>query len=130
MEFDHIGIACNDIKEMKQYMYQLYDVVNESEELYDELQEANLCMISLKDGTRIELVSGKTVEKLVKKRHFLYHTCYSVKNIDKKIEDFERLGARIVSEPKPAKLFSGNRVAFLMTSLGLVELLESEEVDA
>lgn len=126
MKFHHIGIACNDIEEMKQYLRQLFEVENESETLFDELQEANLCMVTLKDGIQIELVSGKVVETIVKKRQFLYHICYTTNNLEGKIEEFKALGAMIVSEPKQAILFGGRRVSFLMTALGLVELLESE----
>ncbi len=126
MIFHHIGIACADIEEMKQYIEYLYGTAHVSDKVYDELQEAELCMVTLKDGTKVELVSGKPVEKLVKKRQFLYHICYSTEDIDKKIEEFESMGAKMVSEPKPAVLFHGRKVAFLMTRLGLTELLEEK----
>lgn len=127
MKFHHIGIACDDIEKMKQYLHQIYVVAEVSRTIFDELQQAELCIIKLKDGTRIELVSGIVVEKLVKKRQFLYHICYTENDIEKKMQELEAFGARIVSEPKSAKLFGGRRVAFMMTKLGLVELLESGE---
>ena len=127
MKFHHIGIACADILSTKKYLYELFNVIEESEEIFDELQNASLCMITLNDGTKVELVSGEVVEKLVKRKHFLYHICYATCNIEKKIEDFIYLDAKVVSELKSAKLFGGNRVVFLMTKLGMIELLETEE---
>lgn len=126
MRLHHIGIACADIDQMKQYMEQLYDVVKISDKIYDNLQETELCMITLNDGTQVELVNGKPVEKLVKKRQFLYHICYSTNDIEKKIEEMESMGAKMISEPKEAVLFGEKKVAFLMTQMGLVELLEEE----
>lgn len=126
MELHHIGIACDNIKNTKEYLHRLFDVTEESEEIFDDQQNAYLCMVKLYDGTNLELVSGKIVEKLVKKRHFLYHTCFQTEDIEKKIEEFENLGAKLISEPKPAKLFHGRKVAFLMTQFGLLELLDSQ----
>ena len=36
-------------------------------------------------------------------------------------------GGVLVSEPKPAVLFGGRRVAFLYTRIGLIELLEEND---
>ncbi|MCI8977986.1 MAG: hypothetical protein HFI99_13300 [Lachnospiraceae bacterium] len=41
-----------------------------------------------------------------------------------KISEFKNCGAKVVSQPKPTKLFNGRRAAFLLTKLGLVELLK------
>ena len=127
MEFHHVGIACSDIEQMKQYMNQLYDIIDISETIYDRQQEAELCMMTLRGGMQIELVSGKIVDKMVKKRQFLYHTCYRTKNVRKKVQEFEQLGAKLISKPKAAVLFGMKKVVFLMTKLGLVELLEDTE---
>jgi methylmalonyl-CoA/ethylmalonyl-CoA epimerase len=54
--------------------------------------------------------------------------CYEVPRIDTALEAIRgTVGApRCVSEPKPAVLFDGRRVAFyLMSGCGLVELLEA-----
>lgn len=107
MGFHHIGIACADIASMKLYMEKLFDISETGEEIFDGQQDANLCMVTLRDGTKIELVSGKVVEKLVKKHHFLYHICYHTENIWEQIKELEDLGAKVISEPKPAILFGG-----------------------
>lgn len=126
MEFHHIGIACKDIEKTKKYMIKLFDVKEISDTVYDELQEAHLCMLKLKDGTHIELISGRPTERLVKKGQFLYHTCYSTKNINKKIHEFEEAGATIIKGATPAILFNNRKVAFIYTELGILELIEAE----
>ena len=72
----------------------------------------------------IGIAAEKMEEKRVKKRQFLYHTCYETENLEEAIQAFEERDARLVSEPKEAVLFGMRRVAFLMTDMGLVELLE------
>jgi methylmalonyl-CoA/ethylmalonyl-CoA epimerase len=58
----------------------------------------------------------------------VYHLCYEVPQLDTALEAIRgTIGTpRCVSEPKPAVLFDGRRVAFyLMSGCGLVELLEA-----
>ena len=127
MKFHHIGIACTDISYMMQYLKNLYGVSSILEKIFDERKGAELCMVILEDGTRIELVSGEIVEELVRSKNYQYHICYSTENMEEKISEFENYGAKVVSQPYPTKLFNGKRAAFLLTKLGLVELLEERE---
>ncbi len=124
MKFHHIGIATNDIEKMISKLKEFFEIKNISEIVYDSNQDANLCMITLNDGIKIELINGKVVENILKKRQYLYHTCYEVNDIDKTINDLLKDGAFLVSEPKEAKLFNNKKVAFLMWDLGLIELVE------
>lgn len=124
MKFHHIGIATENIESLIEYLKQILNIKDISETVYDKNQEANLCMLTLEDGTKLELVSGKVVEKIVKKRQFLYHTCYETNDINKEIEKLQKLDSFLVSEPKEAILFKNKKVAFLMTNIGLVELVE------
>ena len=124
MKFHHIGIATEDINKTIKYIKELMSVINISDIIYDELQDASLCMITLEDNTKIELISGKVVENVLKKRQFLYHTCYSVSNIEETINKLISMGALQVNDIKPAILFNNKKVVFLMTELGLIELVE------
>ncbi|MCI8853031.1 MAG: VOC family protein [Lachnospiraceae bacterium] len=126
MIFHHIGIASADMGEALAYVRALFPVREVSETVYDEKQDASLCMVTLEDGSRMELITGPVVAGRVKKRQFLYHTCYETADLEESIRHFEEQGALVVSEPKEAVLFSMRRVAFLMTELGLLELLEQE----
>ena len=125
MKFHHIGIATENIEDTIKYLKELFTIKEISETVYDKNQDANLCMIILEDGTNLELVSGNVVEKIVKKRQFLYHTCYETEYINKEIEKLQKLDGFLVSEPKEAILFKNKKVAFLMTNLGLMELVEA-----
>jgi methylmalonyl-CoA/ethylmalonyl-CoA epimerase len=124
MKFDHIGIACEDINTLLNKLKKFMNIINISDIIYDELQDANLCMITLEDHTSIELISGNMVSNIVNKRQYLYHTCYKVNNIEEMINNLVNEGAMQISEIKPAKLFNGKRVVFLMWDLGLIELVE------
>lgn len=104
MKFHHIGIACTDISYMMQYLKKLYGVSSILEKIFDERKGAELCMVILEDGTRIELVSGEIVEELVRSKNYQYHICYSTENMEEKISEFENYGAKVVSQPYPTKL--------------------------
>lgn len=124
LRFHHIGLATENIDESIEEMKNYFDIMDISDSVYDEKQDATLCMVTISDGTKIELISGNQVAKLVKKRQFLYHICYETDDIELQIKRFEELGSMVVSEPKEAILFGMKRVAFLMTNMGLVELVE------
>ena len=71
----------------------------------------------------VEFIAGDQVANLGKGVSY-YHLCYTVEKLDEAILDFEDKGAVVVSTPKPAILFDGKRVAFLLIRSGLIELLE------
>ena len=52
--------------------------------------------------------------------------CYQTKDIEKTAERLVSDGAVQISEIQPAVLFEGRKVCFLMTEIGLIELLEGE----
>lgn len=121
----HIGIATEDISEMSSQLLAI-GAKQISEIIYDEKQKAYLCMFML-DGGRIELVSGEQVSSRVKRKQYLYHTCYEVENIENVCDFLKKTDSvKVVEELKPAILFNNRRVAFFMTKLGLIELLEKD----
>jgi FkbH-like protein len=123
-KFHHLGFACRDIKEGIAHINKHYHVVKVSDIIFDDIQDANVCLIETENGINIELVSGNQVKTLLNQGVNLYHVCYEVPDLFKAIEEFQNEGALLVSEPKPAKLFDNRLVAFLNTPLGLLELLE------
>ena len=123
MDFHHVGIACKDIKETLAFIEKHYNVKNISDEIFDEKQNATLCMVDMHDGYRIELITGEVVKGYLKRRQNLYHTCYEVDNIEEALAEL-RGDCVALSEPKEAILFGGKRVVFLMSPVGLIELLE------
>ena len=126
MKFHHIGIACKDIPEMIEKIKKYMVVKEISETVYDANQEATLCMLKLEDNTNIELITGNIVSNIVKKHQYLYHTCWSVDNIDKTIEELISDGAFLLRKAKEAILFENRKVAFLMWDLGMIELVEED----
>ncbi len=127
MTFHHIGIATNDIEQLKEKLCNYLKIMEISETVYDKNQDAFLCMLTLENNVKMELISGHVVEGIIKKRQYLYHTCYSVKNINETITKLQEDGAFLVSPAKEAILFDNKKVAFLMWDLGLIELLEESD---
>lgn len=128
LKIHHVGIACKNIEKAVKEFKKMYNVIEVSEIIYDELQHANLCMLKTDTGLDVEFISGEQVANLLKAKITYYHICYSVENIESAIKHFEENGALMISGPKPAKLFEGKSVAFLMTKLGLIELVEENDI--
>ncbi len=127
IKFHHNGFACQNIEEGIQYVKEIYDVTHISEIVFDEYQDASVCLIEANNNIHIELVAGKQVESLLNKGISLYHVCYEVSDFFLTMAKFIAKGASVVSEPKPAPLFNNRLVMFLNTHLGLVELLEERQ---
>ena len=123
MKIHHIGIVCKNIEKSVADYKKYFNVVEESITVYDAQQKANLCMLKTDTGLDVEFISGEQVAHMAKGITY-YHVCYLVENLEEAINDFLNNGAVIVSEPKPAILFGGKRVAFLLIRSGLIELLE------
>ena len=126
LKFNHIGIACENISEVIVFLESTFNIVSKSKIIYHENHGVDACLLTNDDGTNIELVSGKNIESFVKKKQFLYHSCWEVNNIDTAIKIFCDNDAVLISEPKESLLFNNRKVAFLYTSVGILELLESE----
>ena len=128
LKIHHVGIVCKNIEKAVNNYKKLYNVEAVSEIVHDELQNADLCILKTQTGLNVEFISGSQVTNLLKAKITYYHLCYSVANLEEAISYFENNGSVMVSAPKPAILFGGKRVAFLMTQTGLIELVEVEEI--
>ena len=128
MKFHHLGIATEDIDlELRKWKKVFSGVSGELsiERCSDPLQEVELCPFEL-GSLKVELVSGEKVKNFLKRGAKIYHVCFEVDNLERKIEDLIDIGCILVNSPKPALLFEGRRVAFLITPMGfLIELLEA-----
>jgi methylmalonyl-CoA/ethylmalonyl-CoA epimerase len=127
MQLHHIGVACRDIGEEIAQLSRVHDIVSQTPVVSDPEQNAQVVMLTLSDGTRIELVAGPQVETLVKKNIGLYHLCFEVPDIALEIDRLVGEGARLIAPPKPAVLFEGRTVAFLYVAYGMIELLSQKQ---
>ena len=128
MKLHHVGLACNDIPESVAQLRKLYAVASVSDAIYDENQNATVCLVETENGVNIELVAGERVESLLKRGISYYHLCDEVPQIQDKIESMRLEGAMLISDQQPAALFGGRCVAFLATGAGLIQLLEEENI--
>jgi len=124
IRFHHNGFACHPIEAGIRHVRDLYDVTHISEILFDQHQDASVCLIEANTDIHIDLVSGPQVESLLRKGIGLYHVCYEVSDLFLVMEKFITNGATVISEPKLAPLFNDRLVTFLDTQVGIFELLE------
>ena len=133
MKLHHIGIVSKDLKKSIQHHGSLFNLHPITKIVEDPIQKVSVVMLSSpeKTGVPIELVSPLSeespVSNLLKKDVHLYHICYSVENIESALKKARKKGATIISEPSPAKLYPGRRIAFIYTPDNyIVEFLEEK----
>ena len=126
MQLHHIGVACRDIEEGVDQLSRIHDVISQTPVVNDPEQDAQLVLLTLADGTRIELVAGRQVETMLKRNIGLYHLCFEVEDIQAEIDRLVGEGAKLIVPPKPAVLFDGRTVAFLSAGYGMIELLSKK----
>jgi methylmalonyl-CoA/ethylmalonyl-CoA epimerase len=126
MKFHHIGVACKNIEEEIASISKIHTTVNQSAIVFDKEQDAQLVLLTLADGTNMELISGRQVDTLLKKNITYYHLCFEVEDVYFEIRRLVNEGAFLISMPKHAVLFDNRLVAFLQVSYGMIELLNSK----
>ncbi len=124
MKLHHIGIASNDLNNVKKFIQGSFSVIKEDGPIWDPNLKANLMFFQVKDGASLEIVSGPIVQTLLKKNINLYHICYEVEDLKKTLSNLRSQGASLIKKPTPAILFNNRLVTFIHTPMGLIELLE------
>ncbi|MGL1934869.1 MAG: VOC family protein [Fibrobacterales bacterium] len=104
-----------------------------SEPVHDNLQQVKLQMASLdNEHAHIEIITPfitnhKLIELVQRQNDYMYHSCFTVENMNVLIEEFSNRNIRAfqISPPKPAILFSNKHVSFYaIEGLGLVEFID------
>jgi methylmalonyl-CoA/ethylmalonyl-CoA epimerase len=129
--FHHLGLAARRQDSARRFAEALGYEVGPS--VVDPIQNVELTMCRHARMPALEIVTptktpGPLGQLLKASTELVYHLCYEVPRLDSALEAIRgTVGTpRCVSEPKPAVLFDGRRVAFyLMSGCGLVELLEA-----
>lgn len=121
----HVGIAVKDMEKASRFILDTHAITHDSGIVHDPLLKAHLRLFTVEDGFHLELVEGEAVSAVLKKGMTYYHNCYEVKNLDDALKNLKNLNCLTVIPPTPAVLFDGRKVAFVLSPLGLIELLET-----
>jgi methylmalonyl-CoA/ethylmalonyl-CoA epimerase len=127
MRFHHVAMAATDIEDALFALSSQGPVRLLTDAVSDPEQGVRLQLVDV-GGLQTELVQDEgdgPVAGWLNRGCKLYHICYEVDDLNRAVEEARLNGAVVVSYPKPALLFSGRRVAFVMDRVrGLVEFLE------
>ena len=126
MKFHHIGIATDNYNNAEKFITSTHKVLNRKGPIFDENLNATLSIFNLEEGLSLELVEGIAVQGILKKRINIYHFCYEFEDINLKLKTFNEFGGKTILEPTPAKIFDNRLVAFVLTPLGIIELLSTK----
>lgn len=124
MRFHHIAVAVSDIEHAFKALFAEAPTRPLTHMTFDSEQRAYLRLLDV-GGLAMELVQGGPVADWLRRGCKLYHICFEVDDLDQTLEEAKAADCVLVSPAKPAVLFDGRRVAFVMDRvLGLVEYLE------
>jgi len=127
VRFHHTGMVTKNIKEAYTDLCGHASVEPMSDVVYDPEQHVRLQLLDV-GGLALELVEDDgdgPAASWIKRGCKLYHVCFEVADLDGHLDSLLRRGCIVVSSPKPAALFFGRRVAFVMDpTVGLLEFLE------
>nr|VFK17519.1 MAG: hypothetical protein BECKLPF1236B_GA0070989_111810 [Candidatus Kentron sp. LPFa] len=65
LTFHHNGFACQSIEAGIEYVKTIHDVTHVSDIVFDEQQDASVCLIETDNNVQIELVTGNRVASLL-----------------------------------------------------------------
>lgn len=134
MEFHHFGLAVRQPEDAFKVLTALG--YNAGCIVFDPLQRVNLAMCQHPQMPDVEVISpndaASPIDRVLRRNGpSVYHVCYTTPQIDAALAAIEREGFNVIliSEPKPAILFAGRKVAFLsVDGFGLIELLEDDNL--
>ena len=124
MKLHDIGLACRDIAETKALLRKTHAIIHDSGNVFDDEQDATVCLLQTEEKPYIELVSGKRVKDIVKRGISFYHLGYEVSNIDNAVKKLELAGGVVITGQKSARLFNLRKAVFIYLPYGLIELIE------
>ncbi len=131
MKLHHVGIVVDDIESGIQRYKSMFAFVPITEIVTDPVQKVSVVLLSDPEAGSIpvELIAPLTddspVSQILKGNMRLYHLCFLVDDIEEALKNLRSNGAIIISNPVPADLFEGKRIAFVYSpDKYVVELLE------
>lgn len=129
MKLDHLGLAVKDIREASRFYSKSMGWKERSVIFLDPIQKVNVLFMADENGFVYELLEptdkDSPVSRFLEKRISLYHLCYAVENLEKKLEELTTKGFYLISEPSKATAFGGRNIAFLINRDNLIiELVE------
>jgi len=129
MKLDHLGMAVKDIHKASRFYKNSLGWKEKSELYEDPIQKVKVLFMADENGFVYELLEptdkDSPVSRFLEKRISLYHLCYSVENLEKKIKKLTNKGFYLISGPTEAIAFERRNIAFLINRDNLIiELVE------
>src|SRR3989304_10298891 len=104
IEFEHIGVAVNDIKECLDIFGSLFEI-REITGIYDDtFQNVRISFVNL-SGAKLELIEplnkekNSPVDSIIKKNMSYYHLCFSTRHFSETISKLLQKGAIELTKP-------------------------------
>jgi hypothetical protein len=127
MEIDHIGFLTDDLELAVSNFFHLgFELVKD---VNDPVQGLEIAFLK-KDSLLLEIIKPekKSLIKediLEKYKNKFYHMSLKVKDIDETINSLkQKMVLVVVTNKIPAKAFNNKNIQFILTNIGMIELIE------
>lgn len=130
LNFHHIGIFVENLEEGQEILKNLIPIKIITPSVSDNILKVRVQFCIDTSNIRYELVSpfgenNPVVGILKSGKNILNHVAYVVKNVNKEMIRLRKQGCLPLDEPKPAIIFNGKKVVFLLTPMRfIIELIE------
>ena len=113
----HVGLLTRSLDETRQAYLSDFGAAADGEPVLIGTQKVRVALLSLADGTRLELVepqeSGSTLDRLASGGKCFYHLGFEVENLDAEVEAYRAKGYHALAAFR-SELFEGRRCQFLL----------------
>jgi methylmalonyl-CoA/ethylmalonyl-CoA epimerase len=128
----HVGFVVPSIADVAEEFAMFMSASWDGKIFHDPLQRVRVAFFKAADARNpvFELVEPadevSPVSNFLKKPVGLHHVCYEIDDLESVLQEAQRLGFVIVSDPAPAVAFGGRRIAWVSKSRLVIEFLERQ----
>jgi len=131
MIIDHIGIVVKSLEKGIEQWTTVFGYKQMTEIVLNTRQKVKVVFMKKKGSILIKLVEpvDKTspAYNMALKGGGLHHLGFKCDNLDTEINNLQKHGLRVITEPQPGEAFNNNMIAFLFAKHGLnIELIDTD----
>ena len=132
MVIDHIGIAVKSITLGVVHWEQLFGYRQSTKVTTNKKQKVNIAFLKKEGSIDIKLIEpideSSPIYKFSKRGGGLHHICFKCHDVEKKVEELQSLGTRVIAKAQPGEAFENENIAFLFLGNGLkIELIDTDK---
>ena len=130
MVIDHIGIVVNRLEKGIEHWQSVFGYKQMTEIVINTRQKVRVVFLYKIHSVDIKLIEptekSSPVFEYAQKGGGLHHLCFRCDDLNSQLEQFQKLGLRVIAAPQPGEAFENEKIAFVFAKNGLnIELIDT-----